>query len=97
MNEPVAIVFFPEGPQVKPAIREWQTRNAAWRVALDEVIVCPVCGLTVRAIADTALLDPGAIREAVRDYRERHLRAACSDHYLPTEEHWAVIESQGRR
>ena len=92
----MAIVFFPEGSPIKPAIREWQTRNAFWRVMLDEVIVCPVCGLTVRAIADTALLDPPAIREAVRRYREEYLRAACSDHYWPKEEHWAVVESQGR-
>lgn len=96
MNEPVAIVFFPEGPPIKPAIREWQARNPAWRVLLEERIVCPVCGLPVRAIADTALLDPQAIREAVREFREHHLRAACSDHYWPTEEYWAMVESQGR-
>jgi hypothetical protein len=96
LNDLVAIVFFPEGAPIKPAIREWQSRNPFWRVMLDEAIVCPVCGLRVRAIADTALLDQLAIREAVRQYREEHLRAACSDHYWPTEEHWAVVESQSR-
>ena len=96
MNDPVAIVFFPETPGMTPAIREWQARNPDWRVLLAEVIVCPVGGLPGRALADTALLDPAAIREAIRAYREEHLRAACSDHYWPREEHWAVIESQGR-
>ena len=96
MSDTVAIVFFPEGAQLKPAIREWQARNPFWRVLLHEVIVCPVCGLPVRAIADTALLDPQAVRDAVRAYREQHLRAACSDHYLPTEEHWALVASRSR-
>jgi len=96
VNDPVTIVFFPDGVPVKPAIRDWQARNPFWRVMLDEVVICPVCGLAVRAIADTALLDPAAVREAVRAYREEHLRAACSDHYWPTEEHWAVVESQSR-
>jgi uncharacterized protein with PIN domain len=96
VNDVVSIVFFPDGQPIKLAIREWQARNPGWRVMLDDVIVCPVCGLPVRAIADTALMDPDAVREAVREYREEHLRAACSDHYWPTEEHWARVESGGR-
>ena len=96
MNDPVAIVFFPETPGMTPAIREWQARNPDWRVVLDEVIVCPVCGLPARAIVDTALLDRDEVREAIRRYREDYLRAACSDHYLPTEAYWAVVESRNR-
>jgi len=94
LNETVQIVFFPESPGAIPPILKWQARNPDWRVLLDEVIVCPVCGLRVRAIADTALLDDQQIREAVRHFRDEHLRSACSDHYLPTEEQWAVIESR---
>lgn len=96
MIEPVAIVFFPESPGATPAIRNWQARNPGWRVLLDQVIECPVCGIHALAIADTALLDPEGIRAAVRDYREEHLRSACSDHYLPTVEYWAVVESRQR-
>ena len=96
MNDLVSIVFFPEGPELKPAIREWQARNPEWRVLLEEVIVCPVCGLPIRAIADTALLDTGDVRGAIRRFREEHLRVACSDHFWPTEEYWAMVESRGR-
>ena len=95
-GEPLAIVFFPEGEPVPDAVLDWQSRNPDWRRAVDRSIICPVCGLGVRAIADFALLDDAAIREAVRDYRERHLRRACSDHYLPTEEYWAVVKSGAR-
>jgi hypothetical protein len=79
-----------------PAIRDWRDRNPDWRVVLDDVIVCPVCGITVRAIADTALLDAEGIRTAVQRYREVHLRAACSDHFWPTEEYWAMVDSRDR-
>jgi hypothetical protein len=96
VNDTVAIVFFPESPGMTPAIRDWLARNPDWRVVLDEVIVCPVCGIEVRAVVDTALLDREGMREAVRHYREVHLRAACSDHYWPTEEHWAVAASRTR-
>lgn len=96
MNHPVAIVFFPESPGMTPAIRDWQARNPEWRVLLDELIVCPVCGLSARAVVDTALLDRDGTREAVRHYREVHLRSACSDHYFPAEEYWAVVASRSR-
>jgi hypothetical protein len=96
VNEPVAIVFFPESPGASAAILNWQARNPGWRVLLDQVIECPVCGIRILAIADTALLDPEGVRTAVRDYRDEHLRSACSDHYLPTDEYWAVVESRTR-
>jgi hypothetical protein len=96
LKDPVAIVFFPESPGPIPAILDWQARNPDWRLSLDEVIVCPVCGLRVLAIADTALLSPVGVRDAVRDYREEHLRSACSDHYWPTVEQWAVLMSRSR-
>ena len=96
MNEPVAIVFFPESPGASEAILNWQARNPGWRVLLDQVVECPVCGIRILAIADTALLGPEGIRAAVRDYRDEHLRSACSDHYLPTDEYWAVVESRTR-
>lgn len=96
MNEPVDIVFFPESPGMTPPIRDWQGRNPAWRVVMDDVIICPVCGIAVRAVVDTALLDREGVNDAVRHYREVHLRAACSDHYWPTEEYWAVVASRTR-
>ena len=96
INDAVAIVFFPESAGVRPAIREWQNRNPDWRQPLNDVIVCPVCGIAVRAIADLALLDPAAVRGEVARYRDVHLRTACSDHFWPTEEYWAVVESRTR-
>lgn len=94
MDRPVAIVFFPESPGITPAIRDWQSRNPEWRQLLDDVIYCPVCGIPVRAIADLALLDDAEIRVEIEHYRDRHLRAACSDHAWPTREHWAVLQSR---
>lgn len=91
---PVAIVFYPEAEGPLPAIRAWQARNPAWRQAVPEPIVCPVCGIAARAIADLALLDATELRAALAQYRDVHLRTACSDHYWPTEEQWAVLESQ---
>ncbi len=96
LSETVAIVFFPESPGTIPAIEEWQARNPDWRRLLDTVIVCPVCGIQIRAIADFALLDQEGIQEAIRRYRDEHLRAACSDHYLPREEYWAMVSSRSR-
>jgi hypothetical protein len=96
VNEPVAIVFFPESPGIPPAIREWQARNPDWRVPFDEIIVCPVCGIPVRAIVDTALLDRDEVRHAVRRYREEYLRAACSDHLWPPEEYWVLPTTRSR-
>lgn len=96
MNEPVAIVFFPESPGLIPAIEEWQERNPDWRRLLETVIICPVCGIPIRAIADFALLDHEGVQEAIRLYRDEHLRAACSDHYWPPEEYWAVVSSRTR-
>ena len=95
-NEPVAIVFYPENAGTLPAIREWQRRNPDWRLPLEAPIVCPVCGIAVRAIADMALLDGDAVRIAIVHYRDVHLRAACSDHFWPTEEYWALVESRAR-
>ena len=51
-SDTVAIVFYQESTGVPPAVRAWQERNPAWRRSLDEVIICPVCGLPIRAIAD---------------------------------------------
>jgi len=96
VHEPVAIVFFPESPGITPAIQDWQARNPDWRRLLDEVIICPVCGIAVRAIADYALLDQAGVRTEVRRFKEEHLRAACSDHFWPTEEYWAVMASRTR-
>jgi hypothetical protein len=96
VNQPVAIVFFPESPGITAAIRDWQARNPDWRRALDEVIVCPVCGIPVRAIADYALLDRAGIQAEIRRYRDQHLRAACSEHLWPSEEYWAMVESRKR-
>lgn len=96
MSEPVSIVFFPESPGITPAIRRWRERNPEWRRPLDEVIVCPVCGISVRAIADYALLDERGVRAQIAWYRDVHLRASCSAHSWPTEEHWAVQESRSR-
>jgi len=95
-NETVAIVFYPENAGNPPAIREWRGRNPDWRVPLGEAIVCPVCGITVRAVADLALLDTAAIQAAIAHYRDVHLRSACSDHFWPTEEHWALVASRAR-
>jgi hypothetical protein len=96
MKEPVAIVFYPENPGITPAIREWQARNPDWRMSLDEAITCPVCGLAARAVADFALLDREGVKAEVTRYREQYLRAACSDHYWPTLESWAMMESSSR-
>jgi hypothetical protein len=96
VKEPVAIVFFPENAGLPSAIQHWQSRNPDWRKPVDEVIVCPVCGIAVRAIADYALLDADGIRRDIARFRDEHLRATCSDHYLPTEEYWAVVESRER-
>jgi hypothetical protein len=90
------IVFIPDGTEVPAVIRAWQARNADWRKSVEEIVECPVCGLEVRAIADLALLGDEGIREALREYREVHLRGACSDHWWPTLEYWAYIESQSR-
>lgn len=96
MNEPVAIVYYPESPGITAAIQEWQARNPDWRRSLDAVIICPVCGIAVRAIADFALLDHSSLQAEIRRYREEYLRAACSDHFWPTEEYWAVLASRTR-
>jgi hypothetical protein len=96
LREPVAIAFYPENAAVPAAIQHWQQRNPDWRQALDDVIVCPVCGITVRAIADFALLDADGVRREIVRFRDEYLRAACSDHFWPTEEYWAVRESQVR-
>lgn len=96
MTEPVAIVFFPENPGATPAIEAWRERNAAWRHLLDQVIICPVCGVRIRAIADFALLDPETMREEIRRYQDQYLRAACSEHYYPTEQYWALVSSRDR-
>jgi len=96
LNEPVAIVFFPESAVLMPAIREWQGRNPDWRRPLEDAITCPVCGITVRAIADFALLDWDSVREEVRHFRDEYLRSACSDHFWPTEEYWAMVTSRAR-
>ena len=96
MGEPVAIVFFPESPGSTPAIEAWQARNRAWRHLLDQVIVCPVCGITIRAIADFALLDQEGIQAEIRRYQQEYLRAACSEHSLPTEQYWAVSGGRTR-
>jgi hypothetical protein len=96
LSEPVAIVFYPESPGVTPAIEEWQARNTDWRRPLGAVIICPVCGIPIRAIADYALLDEDGVQEAIRHYRDEHLRAACSDHFWPSEEYWAVVSSRTR-
>lgn len=95
-KESIAIVFYPESAGILPSVRQWQSRNPDWRIPLAETIVCPVCGIVVRAIADCALLDPAAIQAAIAHYRDVHLRAACSDHFWPTEEEWAVIDSRAR-
>ncbi len=95
-QELLEIVFIPEGASPPAAVRAWQARNADWRKLVDERIECPVCGLEVRAIADRALLDEAGIRDALREYREVHLRGACSDHWWPTLEYWAYVESQSR-
>ena len=94
MRQPIAIVFYPEGGGVPPPVRSWQARNPDWRRPLDQVIVCPVCGISIRAMADFALVEPGAIDEEVARFRDEYLRAACSEHHWPTEEQWAVLESQ---
>jgi hypothetical protein len=96
LHEPVAIVFFPEGPGLLPAIRDWQARNPDWRLPLEDVIVCPVCGIPIRAIADFALLDRAGVQSEIRRYRDHYLRAACSNHFYPTEEYWAMVESRLR-
>ncbi len=96
MREPVAIVFFPEGSGVPEPVLDWQARNPTWRVVLDDVITCPVCGIPVRAIADVALLDEAGVRREIQRYRDDYLRAACSDHAWPAQEYWAVLESRIR-
>ena len=45
-------------------------------------------------MADRALLDDAALAEALRHFRDRHLRVACSDHHLPTLDDWAYEESR---
>jgi hypothetical protein len=95
VKEPIAIVFFPENVPTPPAIQQWQARNPDWRRPVDDVIICPVCGIAVRAIADYALLDADDVRRDVTRFRDEHLRAACSDHYFPRQEDWAVLESRG--
>lgn len=89
-SDTVAIVFYQESTGATPAMRAWQERNSAWRRPLDEVIICPVCGLPIRAIADMALLDGASVQDEIRRYRLEYLRAACSDHAWPPEEYWAV-------
>ncbi len=79
-----------------PAIEAWCARNRDWRVLVDQVIVCPVCGIAVRVVADHALLSREEIMAEIARYRDEHLRTACSDHWLPTEEYWAVVESRTR-
>ena len=97
MNEPIAIAFFPEdGDHIPGPVRRWQARNPFWRELLPERIVCPVCSLPVRAVADLALLDDDALALAIRRFRDRHLRVACSDHNLPTPEDWAYEEGRRR-
>lgn len=96
MKDPVAIVFYPENGGPLPAISAWQRHNADWRSLLPEPIVCPVCGITVRAIADLALLDPARVRSEVARFRDVHLRTSCSEHYSPTEEEWAVMGAWAR-
>jgi hypothetical protein len=96
LKEPVAIVFYPESPGMTSAIREWQARNADWRRPLETVIICPVCGIPIRAVADYALLDHTGVQAEIRRYRDEYLRAACSDHYWPTEEYWAMVTSRTR-
>ena len=92
----LTIVFFPEGAELPAAILSWRSRNPDWRKPVEERIICPVCGLPVSAIADFALLDDAALRETLREFREAHLRTACSDHWWPSLEHWAYVESQSR-
>ena len=53
----MAVVFFPESAGMPHFISEWQARNPDWRRLVPGVIVCPVCGLTVRAMADYALVN----------------------------------------
>jgi hypothetical protein len=96
VSETVAIVFYPESPGITPAIEEWQARNPDWRRPLDTVIICPVCGIPIRAIVDYALLDHEGVQEEIARYRDEHLRAACSDHWLPREEYWAMVSSRSR-
>lgn len=97
MSQPIAIAFFPEdGEQLPGPVARWQARNPLWRELLPERIVCPVCSLGVRAVADRALLDDAALAAALTQFRERHLRVACSDHYLPTLEAWAYEEGRRR-
>jgi hypothetical protein len=96
LNQPVAIVFYPESAGLTPAIRDWQARNPDWRRPLEDIIICPVCGIPVRAIADFALLDWDSVRQEIRRYREEYLRVACSEHYWPTEAYWAVQASRIR-
>jgi hypothetical protein len=93
-TEPVAVVFFPESAGMPPFISEWQARNPDWRRLVPGVIVCPVCGLTVRAMADYALLEADEVNAEIERYRDQHLRGACSDHWLPKEEYWAVVASR---
>jgi hypothetical protein len=95
-DELLEIVFLPEGVEVPAVIRAWQARNPDWRSALSQRIECPVCGLKVQAIADLALLGESDLAAAIRNYRDAHLRSACSDHWWPTEEYWAYIESRTR-
>lgn len=91
MKDPVAIVFYPENAGPLPAMTAWQRHNPDWRTPLAEAIVCPVCGIAVRAIADLALLDPAQVRAEISRYRDIHLRTTCSEHFCPTEEEWAVM------
>jgi hypothetical protein len=95
-EEPVGIVFYPENVALPAAIRDWQARNPDWRRPLDDAIMCPVCGIPIRAIADFALLDWDRVREEIRRYRDDYLRAACSDHFWPTEAYWAIVSSRAR-
>lgn len=95
-EEPVAIVFYPENVALPAAIREWQSRNPDWRRPLDDPITCPVCGISIRAIVDFALLDWDRVRAEVGRYRDQYLRAACSDHFWPTEAYWAIVASRSR-
>lgn len=90
----MAIVFFPESAGLPAAVSHWQSRNPDWRRMVEMVIVCPVCGLGVRAMADYALLGPDEVASEIEHYRDEHLRSACSDHWLPKEEYWAVVASR---
>jgi hypothetical protein len=45
-------------------------------------------------MADYALLEAEEVNAEIERYRDQHLRGACSDHWLPKEEYWAVVASR---